>query len=73
MIIACGIAQWIVGPRIERLRQEIGGPLDALPLDDVRRVAFGRLHGASVAWLGVAMLAAAVALVAAARALPTRR
>jgi len=69
MIVACAVAQLIVAPRIARLRVQIGGPLEILPADDARRVAFGRLHGASVAWLGLAMLAAAVILVIAARAL----
>jgi hypothetical protein len=73
MIGACAIAQLFVGPRIERLRAEIGGPLESLAIDDARRVAFGRLHGASVAWLGAAMLAAVVALVLAARAVPQQR
>jgi hypothetical protein len=73
MIVACGVAQLIVGPRIERIRGEIPGPIENLPLDDARRVAFGRLHGVSVAWMGLAMLAAAVALVSAARHLQSRR
>lgn len=73
MIVSCGIAQLFVGPRIERLRAEIGGSLESLAIDDARRVAFGRLHGASVAWLGVAMLAAVVALVLAARAAAPQR
>jgi hypothetical protein len=33
---------------------------------------FGRLHGVSIAWLGVAMLAAVIALVLCARSLDTR-
>ena len=69
MIAACGVAQLVVAPRIDRLRAEIGGPLEILPVDDARRVAFGRLHGASVAWLGLAMIAALVILVILARAL----
>ena len=73
MIAACSIAQLYIGPRIERLRAEIGGPLESLAVDDARRVAFGRLHGASVAWLGAAMLAAVVALVLAARAVPPQK
>jgi hypothetical protein len=59
---ACVIAQFVINPRIARMREEIGGPIDVLPLDDARRVAFGLLHGYSVAALGVAMLAAAVSL-----------
>jgi uncharacterized protein DUF4149 len=73
MIGACAVAQLFVSPRIERLRAEIGGSLESLATDDVRRVAFGRLHGASVAWLGAAMLAAVVAMVLAARAAPPQR
>ncbi len=68
MIAACAVAQFIIGRRIDRLRDEIGVPIESLAVDDARRIAFGRLHGASVAWLGLAMLAAAVALVTAWRA-----
>lgn len=68
MIVACAIAQLGIGPRIARLREEIGRPIEELAVDDARRVAFGRLHGFSVAWLGLAMLAAIVAAIIAARA-----
>lgn len=68
MVAACVVAQLIIGRRIDRLREEIGMPIESLPMDDARRVAFGRLHGVSVAWLGLAMLAAAVALTLAWRA-----
>jgi len=70
--IACAIAQFIVSPRIASLRAEIAGPVESLPIDDARKVLFGRLHGVSIAWLGVAMLAAAITLVMAARTLDTR-
>jgi hypothetical protein len=69
---SCAVAQLIVGPRIARLRAEIAGPVESLGTDDARRMMFGRLHGASVAWLGVAMLAAAIALVLSARTLESR-
>lgn len=59
---ACLLAQLAIAPSIERVRVQAGVPIDALARTDARRVAFGRLHGASVAALGVAMLAAAVAL-----------
>jgi hypothetical protein len=72
MVVACAIAQLIVGPRIARLRAEISGPIESLPVDDARRMMFGRLHGVSIAWLGVAMLAAVIALVLCARSLDTR-
>lgn len=60
--VACAVAQFVINPRIARLRDEIGVPIDALPVGDARRVAFGLLHGFSVGGLMVAMLAAAVSL-----------
>jgi hypothetical protein len=67
--LSCAIAQLVVSPRIERLRADIGGVIETLAPDDARRAAFGRLHGISVAWLGLAMLAAVVAAVMAGREL----
>lgn len=61
--VSCAIAQFAVGPRIERVRRDINGPIEQLPPGDARRAAFGRLHAASVAWLGLAMLAAAATVV----------
>ncbi len=60
--LACGIAQFGITPKLDRLKAEIGGPVDALPADDARRVAFGLFHGYNVAGLGVAMLGAAACL-----------
>lgn len=61
-VAACSVAQFLINPKIARLRDEIHGPVDALSPDDVRRVAFGLLHGYSVAGLGVAMLASTLSL-----------
>lgn len=63
MALACGAAQFVVAPRIEHVRAEIGGAIDALPPGDARRVAFGRLHAVSVGWLGLAMVAAGATIV----------
>ena len=71
--LACALAQLVVGTRIDRLRAAIGGPLDALAADDPRRVAFGRLHAISVGWLGLAMVAAIIALALAVRAMTPRQ
>ena len=68
--LACAVAQLVVGTRIERLRTAVGGPLDALAVDDPRRLAFGKLHAISVGWLGIAMVAAIIALALAVRSLP---
>jgi hypothetical protein len=72
MIGACAISQLFVAPRIDRIRSEIPGPVEDLAIDDARRIAFGRLHGVSVGWLGLAMLAAVIAMVLAARTLQSR-
>lgn len=69
MIAACAIAEFWIDARIGRLRADIGGSLESLAAGDPRRVLFGRLHGVSVALLGLAMLAAATALVMAMRTL----
>ncbi len=61
MLVACAVAQFIIGSRIERLRVAAGSPIGALAQDDPRRAAFGRLHGLSVAALGAAMIAAVAA------------
>jgi vacuolar-type H+-ATPase subunit I/STV1 len=69
MAISCAAAQCVVAPRIERTRESIRGPIESLPLSDPRRIAFGRLHGASVAWLGVAVVGATVVAIGSAASL----
>lgn len=71
-IVALCVAQFQIGPRIARLRAEIGGPVDALAMDNPQRMLFGKLHGLSVAWLGAAMLSALIVVVLSLRALRTR-
>jgi hypothetical protein len=61
--LASAVAQFLVAPRIARLRDAMGGVLDAVPPADPRRAEFGRLHGVSVGLLGTAMLAALVLLI----------
>lgn len=63
LVAACVVAQLVIAPRIERVRVAIGGPMDALDPASPLRQAFGRLHGLSVACLGIGGLAALVALV----------
>ena len=73
MAAACAIAQLVVAPRIQRIREHIGdGAVDTLAPDDPLRQAFGRLHGMSVAWMGLAAIAAIVAIVLLTRFLGTR-
>ena len=61
--ISCAGAQLYVAPRIERARAAIAGPVESVPATDPRRIAFGRLHLASVIWLGVAVIGAATTAV----------
>lgn len=61
--VSCAVAQFVVAPGIDRARREISGPIEQLSADDPRRAAFGRLHAISVAWLGIAMTAAGLAIV----------
>lgn len=68
--LACAVAQIGVAPRIAALRAT--GAIDALDPSDPRRIAFGRLHAASVACMGVAALCAGVALVLLVRSLSVR-
>jgi len=73
IFVACAVAQFVVGPQIARARAAIPGVIEALAATDPRRIEFGRLHALSVAWLGLATLAALVIVVLAAReALTTR-
>lgn len=69
---ACATAQFGVSPRIAQLRLQAGGAIDALDASDPRRRAFGRLHGISVALLGVAGLSAMLALYLVVREVPSR-
>lgn len=64
-ITGCAVAQVVIGPKIAALRVAIGPSVDALPITDPLRVAFGRLHGLSVLSLGVAMIFALLTLVGA--------
>lgn len=70
MTATCLAAQLLVAPRIERVRADAGRPIDELAARDPRRLAFGRLHGASVLLLGVAAIAGGAALVLTLRMTP---
>lgn len=72
LVVACAAAQLVVAPRIEQVRRQIAGAVDALDPSDPRRQAFGRLHGMSVAWMGLGGVAALLALVLVLRQLTAR-
>jgi uncharacterized membrane protein YiaA len=60
-------AQFGVAPGIQRIRESAGGAIDALPVDDLKRVRFGQLHAVSVGLLGVGMVAALIVVMAGSR------
>ncbi|MCY7379437.1 MAG: DUF4149 domain-containing protein [Gemmatimonadaceae bacterium] len=69
---ACATAEFVVTPRIAQVRAQAGGAIDALGPSDPRRREFGRLHGISVAMLGIAGLSAMLALYFSVRDVPFR-
>lgn len=64
---SCAVGQFILGPRIDLLRASLGAALETMSPADPARAEFARLHMMSVAALGLAILLALVALVAAIR------
>ena len=67
--ITTGVGHWVIAARMRALRAAMVLPIDQIAADDPRRVEFGALHGYSVNALGLAMIAALVALVLMARSL----
>jgi uncharacterized protein DUF4149 len=63
MALATGIGHWFIAARMRALRAAMVLPIDQVAPDDPRRVAFSSLHVYSVNALGLAMIAALVALV----------
>jgi hypothetical protein len=61
--VATGVGHWVIAARMRALRAAMVLPIDQIAADDARRVAFNSLHGYSVNALGLAMIAALVALV----------
>ena len=72
LVGACATAEFVVSPRIAQVRAQAGGAIDALGPSDPRRREFGRLHGISVAMLGIAGLSAMLALYGIVRDVPFR-
>jgi hypothetical protein len=66
--LATGLGHWVIAARMRALRAAMYLPIDQVPVDDARRVAFNALHGYSVNALGLAMIAALIAIVLMARA-----
>jgi hypothetical protein len=60
--LATGVGHWWIAARMRALRAAMVLPIDQIATDDSRRIAFNALHGYSVNALGVAMIAALVAM-----------
>lgn len=67
--LATGVGHWLIAARMRALRAAMVLPIDQIATDDPRRVAFNNLHGYSVNALGLAMIAALVAMVLMGRSL----
>jgi hypothetical protein len=67
--LATGVGHWVIAARMRALRAAMVLPIDQIAASDERRIAFANLHGYSVNTLGLAMIAALVAIVLMARSL----
>jgi Domain of unknown function (DUF4149) len=65
--LTTAVGHWVIAARMRALRAAMVLPIDQITADDPRRLEFGALHGYSVNALGLAMIAALVALVLMAR------
>jgi hypothetical protein len=60
--LATGVGHWFIAARMRALRAAMELPIDQIAAGDPRRIEFNALHGYSVNALGVAMIAALVAM-----------
>lgn len=67
--VATGVGHWMIAARMRALRTAMVLPIDQISIDDSRRIAFSNLHGYSVNALGLAMIAALIAMVVMTRSL----
>ena len=67
VILATGVGHWLIAARMRALRAAMVLPIDQVPIDDARRIAFNSLHGYSVNALALAMIAALVTIIMIAR------
>ncbi|MBA3255320.1 MAG: DUF4149 domain-containing protein [Pyrinomonadaceae bacterium] len=58
--VSTGTGQWVIAAKMRAPRVAMGLPVEQVPIDDFRRVAFNRLHGYSVTSLSIAMIAALI-------------
>lgn len=61
LAVTTGVGNWVIAAKMSALRLAMMLPIDQVPIDDPRRVAFNQLHGYSVTALSIAMVAALIA------------
>ena len=62
IVAGTGIGHWLIAAKMHALRVAMAIPIDQVAPDDPRRMAFNDLHGYSVKALGLAMIAALIAM-----------
>ncbi len=62
IVLGTGVGHWVIASKMAALRIAMALPVDQVPVDDARRLAFNSLHGYSVKALGLAMIAALIAM-----------
>ena len=67
LVVATGVGHWLIAARMRALRIAMEIPIDQVSPADPRRIEFNSLHGYSVNALGLAMIAALIAIVLIAR------
>jgi len=63
VIVTTGVGHWVIAARMRALRAAMVLPIDQVPVNDARRVAFNSLHVYSVNALGLAMIAALITII----------
>lgn len=63
MAAATGLGHGVIAARLRALRVGLAVPIDQISANDPRRISFNSLHAYSVRALGIAMIAALVAVV----------
>jgi len=62
IVVGTGAGHWLIAAKMRALRIAMAIPIDQVASDDPRRMAFNDLHGYSVKALGLAMIAAIIAM-----------
>ena len=60
LTVACGVGQFVIAARLHNIREQVGRPMEELPVDDPFRIAFNDLHGHSITVLSIGMISAII-------------